>query len=354
MKLSLTVLPSMLAILGGSTPALADIVWTGAVSNDMFDVANWDLTNSTVTTIAPNVPISDSVVIQNAPAPLEIPELPGQQRFEIDDGFSMLLDNSKIIALGNDGVGCFAGPATGVTILVTNGASFEPFFIVNSVSLTIDATSQAVFGGGGNPINLSTVDMNPGATFAFLLETPADFVAEHLSKTFVAGVPAMVGGNIDVVSDGAAGCIVTVLQQTLGSNYCPGVVNSSGTAGVMSAVGSSSAAANDVTLTADGLPPSQFGIFITSRTQGFVPMGGGTSNGNICLGGAIGRFNRAGEILPTGGAGTISLALDLTDIPQGNGTVTVLAGDTWNFQAWHRDGVGLGSNFTDGLEISFN
>jgi hypothetical protein len=31
-----------------------------------------------------------------------------------------------------------------------------------------------------------------------------------------------------------------------------------------------------------------------------------------------------------------------------------MAGQTWNFQAWHRDQVGLGSNFTDGLEIQFN
>ena len=56
---------------------------------------------------------------------------------------------------------------------------------------------------------------------------------------------------------------------------------------------------------------------------------------------------------PSGGAGEFSLAIDLGLIPQGGGTTATVAGDTWNFQAWYRDGVGLGSNFTDGIEISF-
>lgn len=354
MKLRPIALSLIAAFIASAGSAQAEIVWTGAVSNDIFDEANWDLTNSAVTVIDPNVAISDFVTIRNAPAPVEIPELPGQQRFEIDDGFALLIDNSRVVALGNDGIGCFQGPVTGITIDVVNGGSLESFFVVNEVTVKIDATSQAIFGGGANPINLATVNMTLGSTLRCLLETPTDFEIEHLSKVFVAGVPAVIGGNVDVVSDGALGCIVTVIQQTLGSNYCTAALNSSGTVGVMSATGSMSAAANDVELTASGLPPTQFGIFVTSRTQGFVPMGGGTSNGNICLGGAIGRFNRPGEILATGGSGTITLSLDLTNIPQGNGSVTAMAGESWNFQAWHRDSVGLGSNFSDGLEIAFN
>ncbi len=139
----------------------------------------------------------------------------------------------------------------------------------------------------------------------------------------------------------------------VGTNYCMANPNSSGSIGVMSAVGFDSAASNNMTITASNLPSNQFGIFVTSMTSGFVPNAGGTSNGNICLGGAIGRYSGPGQILSTGGAGTFSLALDLTAVPQGNGTVPVLAGQTWYFQAWHRDGVGLGSNFTDGIQIDF-
>ena len=140
----------------------------------------------------------------------------------------------------------------------------------------------------------------------------------------------------------------------IGSLYCnPAIMNSTGSAGTMSAIGSTVAADNDVTLTASSLPANQFGIFVTSMTQAFVPGAGGTSNGDLCLGGSLGRYSAAGQILSSGGNGEFSLALDLTQTPQGAGFVTVMSGETWNFQAWYRDGVGVGSNFTDGLEISF-
>lgn len=140
----------------------------------------------------------------------------------------------------------------------------------------------------------------------------------------------------------------------VGSNYCTAANNSSGAPGVMSATGSDVAAANNLTLRASSLPLNQFGIFVTSRMQGFVPGAGGTSNGNICLGGAIGRFTLGSQIVSSGTTGEFALPIDLTMIPQGSGVVTVLAGDTWNYQAWHRDQTGLGSNFTDGLQIVFN
>ncbi len=138
-----------------------------------------------------------------------------------------------------------------------------------------------------------------------------------------------------------------------GANYCKAAPNSTGSTGVMSASGSLQASANNVTLTAFGLPSNQFGIFVVSMTQAFVPGTNGSSNGNLCLGGVIGRYNGAGQILSTGASGDFSLMINLNTIPQGNGSVAAMAGQSWNFQAWHRDSVGLGSNFTDGYEIQF-
>lgn len=139
----------------------------------------------------------------------------------------------------------------------------------------------------------------------------------------------------------------------LGTNYCTAAANSTGAAAAISAVGSDVAASNNLTLNASSMPNNQFGIFVVSATQGFVPGVGGSSNGNLCLGGAIGRYRGPGQILSTGSMGSFSLPIDLTAIPQGNGTVGTSAGDTWNFQAWFRDGVGQGSNLTDGIEITF-
>ncbi|MEZ6015053.1 MAG: hypothetical protein R3F49_08070 [Planctomycetota bacterium] len=147
----------------------------------------------------------------------------------------------------------------------------------------------------------------------------------------------------------------TIPGGTLGSSYCgPAVPNSTGSAGVIEATGSETAADNDVTLTALDLPNQAFGFFLTSMTQGSVAQPGG-SQGVLCLGGAIGRYVGAGQIQNTGATGSFSLALDLTQTPQPNGFVSITAGGTWNFQAWHRDtsGGNATSNFTDAVQIQF-
>ena len=129
---------------------------------------------------------------------------------------------------------------------------------------------------------------------------------------------------------------------SIGNNYCTAAANSMGVVGSISAVGSTSASANDVTLEATNLPSSQFGIFVTSMTQAFIPGAGGTSNGNLCLGGSIGRFSLPSQIQSTGAGGSFALTIDTTQIPQGSMFVTLMAGETWNYQAWHRDTVGVG------------
>lgn len=134
---------------------------------------------------------------------------------------------------------------------------------------------------------------------------------------------------------------------TIGSIICTTTPNSSGNLATLTATGSSSAAANDLTLNASGLPPQQFGIFVTSQTVSANP------SGNLCLGGMIGRFTQPSQILQSGSTGEFALTLDLDSFPQGSGFVAVSAGETWNFQAWHRDIVAPGSGFSDGLAVTF-
>lgn len=142
-------------------------------------------------------------------------------------------------------------------------------------------------------------------------------------------------------------------DNSLGTNYCMAVANSTGLAGVMSATGSDMVANNSLTLGASQLPSNQFGIFVTSQsaTMGTPAMG---SDGIICLGGFVGRFTSPSQIVNSAAGGAFSLAVDLNAFPQSGGAAPVMSGQTWFFQAWHRDTVGLGSNFTDGLEIPFN
>lgn len=136
-----------------------------------------------------------------------------------------------------------------------------------------------------------------------------------------------------------------------GMSYCASTLNSTGKAGILSASGSVQTVDNDVALFASQMPTDQFGLFVNSLTQDFVPAAGG-SQGNLCLGGAIGRY--ADQVFSTGATGTGILPLDLSATPTPNGTVAILAGQTWNFQAWYRDSnPGPTSNFTDGVSVSF-
>ena len=133
--------------------------------------------------------------------------------------------------------------------------------------------------------------------------------------------------------------------------YCsPSVPNSSSESGRIQATGSLTASDNDLTLTAWQLPPDKSGYFLVSQTQGFVATPPG-SQGNLCLGGTIGRYAKL--IQDSGPGGTFSIQVDLTAIPT-HPPSSVMAGDTWNFQAWFRDtNPGATSNFTDALSITF-
>ena len=110
---------------------------------------------------------------------------------------------------------------------------------------------------------------------------------------------------------------------------------------------------NNFSLMGSDLPSNSLTLAVTSQTQGFTQMPG-TSVGNLCLGGAIGRF--LPQAAASGVDGTVSLDINLNGLPQPTATVAVMPGDTWNFQLWFRDSLGGQpvSNFTQGVEVTFN
>ena len=63
----------------------------------------------------------------------------------------------------------------------------------------------------------------------------------------------------------------------------------------------------------------------------------------------------SGQILNSSFFGSFSVGVDLTALPQPTGAVPAVVGETWNFQAWFRDGVGgqVTSNFTDGWSVTW-
>ncbi|MEM8709479.1 MAG: hypothetical protein AAGG01_00890 [Planctomycetota bacterium] len=334
----------------------AQIVWTGAAGEGIFREANWDFSGSTLTEVDSTIPIADHVQFIGPATEPRIPELAGQEAFTVADGYTVLIDNIRVFAAGNDGIGGEPGAITGMTVNVVHGGILNPYFIRNRTTVNVDGTSQLIFNDPANPVNGSTINLTLGAHLEFRLEDPDEFRNEHLSKVTVDGVAAEENINIRIDPVGVQGCLITVLETDVGTSYCQANANTTGMVARMSAFGSGSIGANQLSLTATQMPRLVFGFFIVSETEGFATNPGGSA-GNLCVSGSVGRFVAPGEVQNSGLDGTIDLSIDLMAIPQPNGPVTPTAGSTWRFQCWFRDAGSGGmptSNFTDGLAITLS
>lgn len=140
----------------------------------------------------------------------------------------------------------------------------------------------------------------------------------------------------------------------LASETCtPAVVNSTGVPASLRAIGSSLTAANALTLVAEQLPAGSFTFFLASDVLG-PPMPPAGSQGTLCLGGALCRFDRPGEVVLPAPTGSVQLAVDSTALPHPAGSVAVQVGETWSFQAWYRDGgPAPTSNLTNAVSVVF-
>ncbi|MEZ6015333.1 MAG: right-handed parallel beta-helix repeat-containing protein [Planctomycetota bacterium] len=136
------------------------------------------------------------------------------------------------------------------------------------------------------------------------------------------------------------------------TTVCVALPNSTGRAGALDVTGDSALAARALALTAYHLPAHATCLFLTSRTAQLTTAPGGSA-GNLCLGLPAGSFARPGELRDSGPYGICALPIDPLDLPQPTGAVAALVGETWVFQAWHRDvaGAGATSNFTDAAAL---
>ena len=117
---------------------------------------------------------------------------------------------------------------------------------------------------------------------------------------------------------------------------CSVAQNSVGAPAITEAAGTAVISQANLSLETTDLPSSTFGFYLTSRSGSSVPNPGG-SQGNLCLGGEIGRMTNPGQILNSGAAGAFGLTVDLKRLQQPTGYVSALSGESWHFQAWYRD-----------------
>ncbi len=215
--------------------------------------------------------------------------------------------------------------------------------VVSCRASSLDYSSTNNFG-----INESRVRIGRVASAAFHPPGLASrFSGGNYSSRWVGIAHQQLNADWDVHGAKYAGSF----GHTPGVQYCQGVANSTGERGFITVFGSSNTTSTK-TLAASALPLNQFAYFLVGHggTGQVAPPG---SVGLLCITGSdIGRYNQGAEVLNTGSVGTVSLNINPTMIRSSGGSVTAYAGQTFNFQAWHRENGGS-SNFTNAVGLRF-
>lgn len=196
-------------------------------------------------------------------------------------------------------------------------------------------------------------DAAGGWNFEYKFVRPDGVMWDMLGSSVAIGDDyLLVGDRVGYVPPTNVNGAAFVFELPMGQESCSGVANSTGRAAGLEVVGTSVAATNWITLRAIDLPSNAYGYFLGSRAPGWLP-GAGGSQGNLCLGGAIYRFNQAGQWGAANSNGQSEMRLDLAH-PLANQVNPILAGENWSFQFWYRDhNPQPTTNFSAAIEVQF-
>ena len=320
----------------------------------------WSSTTGTTTFAGPG---NDEVALNNLSADGTVvtgtTKIGGQPvifRWTAAGGFQVLpepfefIENVQVSADGNTlyGVNLYAAPGSSQFFTWTQANGFETYMF----------DAELVPGGISGDGSLMAATLGPlGQTSADPLRWTRASGFEALDSfggnTFATSITldgSVIGGTRMTGNGGRA--VIWRADGKIGEAYCgPGVPNSTGSPSEMSLTGSNISEHVSMTLQATGLPPSSFGFFMASQSDGFVATPGG-SQGNLCLSGTIGSFVGTGQIGNSGSTGTLSMTFDPRFLPGPNGPILWTFGERWFFQAWHRDAnPGATSNFSDAVTV---
>lgn len=240
------------------------------------------------------------------------------------------------------GLGEFVCPA-GSFLVFEDGPSMDVHLQWVSYYDASDQCSLSRIWGGIHP----PVDDIPGRHMGQAIGLDA----MDLARRYWAGTACDAPGGTPSLDVDMNGVLDTC--EDIGVPFCsPGIPNSTGLPGALVLLGREAVAQNDLTLVATSLPPQTFGFFVASRDQA-PPVVLAGSQGRLCLGGAIGR-SVGGGVQQASAGGVFSTAVDLQAMAQPGGPVAVQPGETWTFQAWHRDAnPGTTSNLTSAKYVTF-
>ena len=208
----------------------AALTWTGAADGaSLYNETNWlDHAGSipAADTINPGEPITaDTGGLIEINSGTGTPDAFGDH-FRTGVGNAINIGGGKTLAsINTAGMGqdtAFDNPLVDATL--TNGATVYVQFAVN-YAFVLDGGSTLRFKGGGNPLNVATVDLvDTNSVLQFDAETLADFINEHASNVTVNGEPIEIGINaVSSAFNGANGVQIQAIEPVPDS---PPVINS--------------------------------------------------------------------------------------------------------------------------------
>ncbi len=258
--------------------------------------------------------------------------------FGLFDRFGQSIDNMG--DLDGDGVDdLIVGTATGSNWDpdnlndVLNWPSFGPEFVDSGAAYLMS-------GATGNVLKIYSEACGSNDVVGEAVRNVGDLDADGVDDLGIGGALTDFGGVVDA---GVARFYSGAYR--IGIPYGPANPNSSGVPARISATGSASISANDLTLICTGLPGVGAGEFFFGPGQQPGPTYPTFYNGFLLVTGGI---HRLPPLLSVTGS-TITYQVDLT-MPAA--AALVLAGSRLYFQFWYND-PGTGRNTSDGLDIGF-
>jgi hypothetical protein len=246
----------------------------------------------------------------------------------------------------------------GATLLVSAQGFTDPTnFVVHE--LLAPACPGAVW--SGSPLGLGASAGAPlftggswtttltSPTFTSVVDNWFGVPAQNFGLMFAVPVDATLGGEIFYEACVSVTLVVDFTPPPpcpVPVSYCVAAANSQGPNGShMSITGSTSLAANNLVLVADGVRPGAPGFFYFGATQQQIPLG----NGFSCAGNPL--FRLATPNLFADANGKLVRPVNFTV----GSALNIQPGSVWNFQVKYRDVPGGGAryNFSDGLQITF-
>ncbi len=146
-----------------------------------------------------------------------------------------------------------------------------------------------------------------------------------------------------LLMDHGSGTIYRMIRDCGAATTCFGEANATGGPAVLRFNGSTSLAANDVSIGLATLPALTPALLFMGPETVDVPV----ADGRLCVGGGIIRLG----VKFAGPTGSTAFPLDLGAPPFVSGPGAIEAGTTMTFQAWYRDGAS--SNFTSATTTTF-